>query len=727
MTTSLRLSLLALLLCVPVRADEKPAFDPVKLEGKSLRKVNSDDALLLGVISRGVLNQAVQGTPLTDEARRLLLPGMRAFQNKEHDAAYRYASRLILLHRGETLGEGTELATSYDFQLDRKLVAPGEPLHVLLQPLFTLGGPLAGEYTARLSLASGEGKAIEKLPAVTIKEVADLETAVPTKGLKAGRYRVDYELVSPANKVLVSCSREFLVDADAGKRLESLQKQIAKLREEKPATASRATALETVEYVAEVLDRARKQYVGPMLKCSTPMTTKLRGLDLTRIDSEPFELARDLPLAEEFAAALLAGKDPLANRNGDIRLAYRSAVDRTLQPFRVHVPKSYDSTKPMPLIVALHGATGDENTYMDRYVSGPKRERLFPKLGEERGYLLATPNGRGAFGLYQGDSEKDVLEVLDRVQKVYAVNPKQVFLTGHSMGGAGTWVLGFKHPERFAALAPVAGRPMTPAAIDFKKAPEMPVLFAGGTKDVLVTPAVTRELAERAKKELKHFQYVETDDDHFRIGVTSMPGVFDFFDRCRGVKPPEPKPEKPAEKDRVKEVSLKDIRGGKRTLEDWKDRKAVVLVFLGADCPLSNLYAVDLQKMAKAWQAKGVAFEGVHTDPETTAETATEHAKEHGLSFPLLLDTEQRLTRSLGIRVTPEAVVLSSSGVVLYRGRIDDRYTEDGIRRDGPQVRDLEAAVEAVLEGKAPAKAEVPGFGCPLPRAPASKVGNHGS
>jgi hypothetical protein len=108
-----------------------------------------------------------------------------------------------------------------------------------------------------------------------------------------------------------------------------------------------------------------------MPKLSTPMATKLRGLALSNYDSEPFDLDRDLPLAEEFVAALAAGKSPLADRTGDMRLAYRSAVDGTLQPFRVYVPKSYDAKKPTPLIVALHGATGDESTYLDRYVSGP--------------------------------------------------------------------------------------------------------------------------------------------------------------------------------------------------------------------------------------------------------------------------------------------------------------------------------------------------------------------
>src|SRR5262249_49501668 len=67
---------------------------------------------------------------------------------------------------------------------------------------------------------------------------------------------------------------------------------------------------------------------------------------------------KDLGLATALAESLLAGRNPLATRASDMRLAYRSPVDGTLQPFRVFVPDGYDPSKKYPLIVALHGATG---------------------------------------------------------------------------------------------------------------------------------------------------------------------------------------------------------------------------------------------------------------------------------------------------------------------------------------------------------------------------------
>lgn len=124
------------------------------------------------------------------------------------------------------------------------------------------------------------------------------------------------------------------------------------------------------------------------------------------------------------------------------------------------------------------------------------------------------------------------MDVLNRVQRIYSIDPGQVFLTGHSMGGQGTWTLGFKHPDKFAALAPVAGRPQDAAIM--KSSPAKPVLFSQGGKDTLATPEQARLLAEAAKKQLTNFKYQEyPDDDHFVVRVHSLPAIFDFFDAWR--------------------------------------------------------------------------------------------------------------------------------------------------------------------------------------------------
>jgi hypothetical protein len=141
-----------------------------------------------------------------------------------------------------------------------------------------------------------------------------------------------------------------------------------------------------------------------------------------------------------------------------------------------------------------------------------------------------------------------------------------------------------------------------------------------------------------------------------------------------------------------------------------------VLFFLGTECPVSNGYSPDMQAIVTKYATAGVACYGVHCDPTITAAEVASHAKEYGLAFPMLLDPEQVLAQGSGVRVTPEAVVVSPTGKVLYRGRLDDRYSTEGKRRDEPTVRDLENALTSILAGTAPTVSETKAFGCPLPK-----------
>lgn len=166
----------------------------------------------------------------------------------------------------------------------------------------------------------------------------------------------------------------------------------------------------------------------------------------------------------------------------------------------------------------------------------------------------------------------------------------------------------------------------------------------------------------------------------------------------------------------VRELGLADPAGKVHSLAECREAKAIVLLFLGTECPVSNGYAPEIARLTKGYVEQGVRFFGVHSDPDVTAEIAAAHAKEYSLPLVLLLDPAQKLAAQAGAKIMPEAVVLSSGGQVLYRGRIDNRYTLEGKRRDQITVRDLAAALDALLAGRAIAEPLVPAFGCQLPK-----------
>lgn len=165
----------------------------------------------------------------------------------------------------------------------------------------------------------------------------------------------------------------------------------------------------------------------------------------------------------------------------------------------------------------------------------------------------------------------------------------------------------------------------------------------------------------------------------------------------------------------VKDFALRDVKGRQHTAAAWKEKKAVVLIFLGTECPVSNGYSPEYRRLAETYTRKDVLFFGIHPDSDVSAEQAAKHAADYRLPFTVLLDPTQKVAKQARVKVVPEAVLLSPNGQVRYRGRIDDLYTPDGKRREEPKSRDLEEAIKAVLAGKAPPVAQTEAYGCPLP------------
>ena len=494
----------------------------------------SNDVRLLGIMNRRITSRYLQDASSPQEMVELARVTQAAFEAHDFTSAYRSMTRLLLKHRGIEIGEGTDLATSLDFKLDRRLLGPGDPLTITLEPILQLETPLQAKYTASFTLRDKAGRMEEALPSVVVGELRSYRVPVDTSSLTPGRHLIAYKLQGADGRALVECTRDFVVDAQARSQLDELEKRFREFQklEATDRAISVTSALETIEFVLLQMRRSLESYHASMNHQSFPMTVKLRGVDMARYDNDPFDADRDLPLVDSLLEDLEAKRDPFAARSGDMRLAFRSAIDAELQPYRIFLPEGWQSRGALPVVVALHGATGDENTYFDRYLEVKTGQNTFKKLGQERGFLLAAPNGRGPFGMYAGDSERDVLEMLDRVESLFPTDSRAIFLTGHSMGGMGTWNLGFQHADRFAALAPVAGRPPDSAVELLGKSPEKPVFFAVGLNDVIVTPAKTHAWAEIARRHLKQFEYREyPKDDHFSIGLSSMPAIFEFFAR----------------------------------------------------------------------------------------------------------------------------------------------------------------------------------------------------
>jgi thiol-disulfide isomerase/thioredoxin len=170
--------------------------------------------------------------------------------------------------------------------------------------------------------------------------------------------------------------------------------------------------------------------------------------------------------------------------------------------------------------------------------------------------------------------------------------------------------------------------------------------------------------------------------------------------------------------------SLRDLKGNRRSLRGFKDYRAIVVAFVGVDCPLANLYMPRLLELERRYREQGVQFLAVYSNEGETLDEVAAHAYERDIPFVVLKDFEQGLARMLGVERTPTAVVLDGEFVLRYRGRIDDQYGV-GYRRAEATEQNLVTAIDAVLAGEDVAEPQVETDGCLIARhRPTATVGD---
>ncbi len=159
--------------------------------------------------------------------------------------------------------------------------------------------------------------------------------------------------------------------------------------------------------------------------------------------------------------------------------------------------------------------------------------------------------------------------------------------------------------------------------------------------------------------------------------------------------------------------SLQDTSGATHTDAEWKGSN-VVLFFLTTDCPISNGYVPEMNRIAKEYGSRGVRFYGVMTDTSVPLADLRKHVKDFAYMFPVLIDPTQILVKYTNADTNPESAVISPRSGLVYLGRIDNRVEGFGQARNQATVHELRDAIDASLTGKPVAKAFVQPVGCSI-------------
>ena len=265
---------------------------------------------------------------------------------------------------------------------------------------------------------------------------------------------------------------------------------------------------------------------------------RLRAVNRGRLELRTFDPAKDFAAAEAVATAAAAKNDPFAGKTGDLKRHYRLDAADEILPYRLYIPTAYTGAKPFPLIVALHGLGGTEDSFFDNY------NKTLPPLAEQHGYIVATPLGYRVDGGYgwgvgaapadpetrrrQDLSEQDVMQVLQRVRQQYKIDDSRIYLLGHSMGAIGAWKIAVKFPDIWAAIAPISGsgQPDT-----LERIKHVPAIVVHGDNDPTVNVAGSRTMVAKLKELGVEHTYIEVPGGvHSDVVAPNLAAVVTFFD-----------------------------------------------------------------------------------------------------------------------------------------------------------------------------------------------------
>jgi poly(3-hydroxybutyrate) depolymerase len=434
------------------------------------------------------------------EARRLLAKGMTLLAGKEWNDALDFKNSLVL-------------------RSDRLFVDSSKPYVVRLEQIYSSSIQLDHALTAHVSL--GKPRVATSLaeigsapqPGDVVKDLGKFDEV--SRDLRESPFVMELDLTGVADG-----SYQVQAEVLDGDRLLGL------------ATLRVAVFKGLDDTLARIKAEAAKAPESLRPDALYPLD-RIRNIDLGRVELGQFDLAKELSGASEVLAAAKSGKDPFAGRTGDIKRHYLFQAAGEIMPYHIYVPTTYTPNRAFPLIVALHGLGANEDSMFGVLYN-------VPKLAEQHGYIVVAPLGYrsdGGYGAFQAAgqtnrrtqlSEQEVMEVVQRIRQQYKIDENRIYLMGHSMGGIGTWAIGARHPELWAALGPISGTG-DPSMIEKMRA--IPEVVVHGDADTVVPVTGARAMVAEMKKLGVDVQYIEVPGgNHINVAAMNMAAIFDFFD-----------------------------------------------------------------------------------------------------------------------------------------------------------------------------------------------------
>lgn len=161
----------------------------------------------------------------------------------------------------------------------------------------------------------------------------------------------------------------------------------------------------------------------------------------------------------------------------------------------------------------------------------------------------------------------------------------------------------------------------------------------------------------------------------------------------------------------IENFSLKDVNGKTHSLTDYSKAKAIVIMFISTQCPVSNAYNTRMVKIHETYKNKNIIFLGINSNKAEFVKEIKSHSADNNFEFPVLKDEKNIIADKFAASFTPEIYILDPKFNIVYHGRIDDSRDESAVTSN-----DLSRALDEILQGKKISVSKTKAFGCTIKR-----------
>ncbi len=192
--------------------------------------------------------------------------------------------------------------------------------------------------------------------------------------------------------------------------------------------------------------------------------------------------------------------------------------------YLLYLPEGYGiGEKRWPLILYLHGKSlrGNDLEMLKSY-------GLAALLEEDLAIPFVVVSPQCPDDRYWMTEDETLIRLVDHVSSTDAIDPERIYVTGHSMGGRGTWFLAYKHPEKFAAIVPLSDAPLDNAWA--RQVAKVPAWVFHGSKDDLSPFERTQQFVDALKKSGAEVKLTSLPGrDHYILDTYENQEIYDWL------------------------------------------------------------------------------------------------------------------------------------------------------------------------------------------------------